>query len=489
MTHSEKWRPELHPWRLMVLLILALTMALALYMVSRWKMPGLVVLPLGILFAGQLALNYRPLIFLLLASVPLSVNMELGSLSADLPSEPIMWLLTGIFLLNGLAGKQFSLKKKIRPFHVLIFTLFFWTLLTTLLSGFPVRSYKFLMAKAWYLIACVYMAEKLILEPGDVKRLFWSFFIPLLGVVFLITLWHAQKGFAFEESHTIVIPFFANGVIYGATLALFIPFACVALFWYSPKSLQWYVILGGILLLLVGIVLCFKRGAWLAVGMLPFLALLIWKKYFIPVTYGVLVILLISLGYLLQENRFYRFAPTYEQTIWHEGDLGGHLEATFEGKEISSMERFYRWVAAKNMIADLPVFGSGPSTFNQVYKRYADDAFRTYVSDNPEQSTTHNYFLMTFAEQGWVGGGIFVILCLYMLLKGARLIRQTASRELRLIAWMASLSLCTILFHSLLNEMIEVDKVGVMFWICLVLIHKVEIWDEKNREQSAQATR
>ncbi|MEL6653694.1 MAG: O-antigen ligase family protein [Bacteroidota bacterium] len=162
------------------------------------------------------------------------------------------------------------------------------------------------------------------------------------------------------------------------------------------------------------------------------------------------------------------------------GDISGHLSATLSGTEISSMERFYRWVAAKNMIADNPLLGSGPSTFNQVYKRYTDDAFRTYVSDNPEQSTTHNYFLMTFAEQGFPGGLLFIAMCLYMLLKAARLRGEISDPLRRSILMMATLSLCTILFHSLLNELIEVDKIGTMFWLCLVLIHKSEVWHEQD---------
>jgi O-antigen ligase len=182
---------------------------------------------------------------------------------------------------------------------------------------------------------------------------------------------------------------------------------------------------------------------------------------------------------MVDDNRFYRYAPNYQSTIWHEGDLSGHLAATFDGTEISGMERFYRWVAAKNMIADMPLFGAGPSTFNQVYKEYADDAFRTYVSDNPEQSTTHNYFLMTFSEQGFPGGLLFIALCVVMVVKAVRLYPRMQDKEMQRMLAMLLLSLFTILFHSLLNELIEVDKVGAMFWLILLLIHKMEVWHEQ----------
>ena len=131
------------------------------------------------------------------------------------------------------------------------------------------------------------------------------------------------------------------------------------------------------------------------------------------------------------------------------------------------------------MIAAKPLTGFGPSTFNQVYKKYADDAFRTYVSDNPEQSTTHNYFLMTFTEQGAVGGILFIVLCIFMMLKASRLYHQLQDQQLKTLMLTLLLSFTVIIFFSLLNELMEVDKVGGMFWLILLMIHKIQIWHEE----------
>ena len=172
-----------------------------------------------------------------------------------------------------------------------------------------------------------------------------------------------------------------------------------------------------------------------------------------------------------------------DSIIWNcRKDLEGHLTATFEGKEMSTMERFYRWVAGIHMIEAKPMLGFGPSTFNQNYQRYADDAFRTYVSDNPEQSTTHNYFLMTFTEQGIIGGGLFLFIAIFMMIKGAKLYHQVDDPVHRGLLMSAVLSLFVIAAHSALNELIEVDKVGAMYWLNMVLIHKVEVW--KNEKQA-----
>lgn len=466
-------------WRWLALTAIALITLGAFGMALRLHIWPLYAVPVMLAVALQVIYNYKPLFFLMVFCIPISMQVEFGTAFAiDVFSEPLMLVFLLIFLFNFLAGRQFAGKTKIYPFHIFIALIIFWTFFTTITSEFPLRSVKFLMAKLWYLAAFVYIAERVIEDPKSIRQVFWAFFVPFVLAVMGITIRHALEGFSFESANGIAFPLFANGVIYAATLVLFIPWCWYARTWYSPKSLQWYLIIGGTVVLAIATVLTYKRGAWAALLILPVVDQAIKRKIFDKVVYAVLVIATLALAYLLNDNKFYEFAPNYQKTIWHEGDIQGHLQATISGTEISSMERFYRWVAAKNMIADMPLTGSGPSTFNQVYKRYTDDAFRTYVSDNPEQSTTHNYFLLTFSEQGFIGGFLFMGLCIWMVLKASWLFPRMKTSEYRSILMMALLSLITILFHSLLNELIEVDKIGPMFWLCMVIIHKLEVWHE-----------
>ncbi|MDX2249330.1 MAG: O-antigen ligase family protein [Bacteroidia bacterium] len=479
MTHFLSQIP-IKIWRILALAAIALLTLVSFWMALRLHIWPLYAVPVIVVVTLQVIYNYRPLFFLMVFSLPVSLQYEFGTAFAiDVFSELLMLVFLLVFVLNTLAGRQFSRKGKVYVFHILIFLILFWTFFTTLTSEFVPRSTKFLLAKLWYLAAFVYMAEKIIENPKSIRQIFWAFFIPMIVAVTGITLRHASEGFSFEASNGVAYPLFANGVIYAATLVLFIPWCWYARTWYSPRSLEWYVIHLGIAILAIATILTYKRGAWLALMILPLVDFAVKRKVFDKIVYIALLVTTLALAYLLNDNKFYEFAPNYQKTIWHEGDIQGHLQATLSGTEISSMERFYRWVAAKNMIADMPLTGSGPSTFNQVYKRYTDDAFRTYVSDNPEQSTTHNYFLLTFSEQGLIGGFLFLALCVYMVVKASRLYPRMENAEYRSILMMALLSLITILFHSLLNELIEVDKIGPMFWLCLVIIHKLEVWHEK----------
>ena len=141
------------------------------------------------------------------------------------------------------------------------------------------------------------------------------------------------------------------------------------------------------------------------------------------------------------------------------------------------MERVYRWVAAGRMIADKPMVGSGAATFYPEYKRYTVKSFRTYVSENPEKSTTHNYFLLQLAEQGIPGFLLFVTLIATALLMGESLYhRSQAQPEVRRVVLAALLSFVVIVFHLTLNELVEVDKIGPVFFICLALLVRANSW-------------
>lgn len=423
--------------------------------------------------------NYKWVFLLMIAAIPISLQTSIGGGSAiDMFSEPLMLLFLLLFLFNLLSGQQFSLQEKIYPFHLLVGLLLFWTIFTTLFSEYPTRSWKFLASKVWYLAAFVYMGGKMIGELADIKRLFWAFFATFSLFVLYTFTKHALIGFSFKYAHGIASPIYANGVVYAATLCMFIPWAWFARTWYPRGSWAWTVIHIGLALFLLSAFFSYKRMAWLVLAALPIAAWLIRKKLFDKAVYAAIVVAFLGIVGLLSNNNYYYFAPEFGKTIWHEGDLSGHLSSTIEGTEISSVERFYRWVAAKNMVADMPILGSGPSTFNQVYKKYADDAFRTYVSGNEEESTTHNYFLMTFAEQGFVGGLFLLFFVLFMLLRGYYLYHQLSDPKQKNLLLMVMLSYLSILMFSVLNELLEVDKVGAMFWLNLLLIHKFHRWYE-----------
>jgi O-antigen ligase len=140
-------------------------------------------------------------------------------------------------------------------------------------------------------------------------------------------------------------------------------------------------------------------------------------------------------------------------------------------EDISTMERLYRWVAGFEMVGERPVFGFGPNNFYINYEQYALSAFQTYVSDNPDQSGVHNYYLMTAVDQGLPGLFIFLALLFVTLILGEKAFHSSVHQEDRQIIMTALVSLIIIMSLNLINDMMETDKVGSFFFIAIAIVN------------------
>ena len=139
------------------------------------------------------------------------------------------------------------------------------------------------------------------------------------------------------------------------------------------------------------------------------------------------------------------------------------------------MERIYRWVAGFHMSIEEPVFGFGPGNFYNFYKVYTVTSFQTYVSDNPDRSGIHSYYLMTLVEQGLPGLIFFMLLSAYALLRGEAIYHQARREKDKHMAMMALLSLIIILSLLIINDLIETDKIGPFFFMNLALLINLDL--------------
>jgi O-antigen ligase len=161
------------------------------------------------------------------------------------------------------------------------------------------------------------------------------------------------------------------------------------------------LIVGAILLLTVAIFFSYTRGTWLSL-ILSWVVL--WVLYIKKIKHLLLITslaILISITFFVQNDHYLMLKPDFEKAIVH-AQLSEHIDAMYQMQDISISERIYRWVAGFRMSIVHPLFGFGPSTFYSSYKPFTDSRFKTYVSENPEKSTLHNYFLLTLVEQGFI---------------------------------------------------------------------------------------
>lgn len=446
-------------------LVLFLTILAALLSVLTDRLSLLVAAPMLLLLYLS-ARDARILYHILLATIPFSMEVDVTSaLGTDFPDEPLMWMLSGLLLVEVLTRPGRILWETGvtgRLIATLLLLHLAWIGVSSVLSTHPLLSLKYLAAKCWYLTALCFGSWYCLRTLADLRRAAAVLMYSMSIATVLVLARHAGLGMGFDTVNRSVEPFFRNHVNYGALLACLAPVPVAAWLMYPRRRL-----LHGFLILLwvTALFFSYSRGAWLAVaaGLITVLATrhrAVWT-----LALAGIFALLTGLLYLGQGNRYLDFSPEYERTI-HHSEFGRHLEATYRMNDISTMERFHRWIAAFRMTKGHLLHGYGPNSFYHEYRSHTVNAFRTYVSDNPEKSTVHNYFLLLLVEQGLPGMLLFIALLFAMLHAAADWYRRASAREEKFAAASVAAVIAAVVVLNMLSDLIESDKVGTLFFLC-----------------------
>jgi O-antigen ligase len=196
---------------------------------------------------------------------------------------------------------------------------------------------------------------------------------------------------------------------------------------------------------------------------------------------GTALVFFLIIAFVSTRDNWLQFTPDYERAVTHKR-FDRLIDATIKLEDISTMERVYRWVAASYMIREQPLVGFGPATFYSYYKNYTVSSFKTYVSDNPERSGIHNYYLMVTVEQGLPGLAIFLLFCIVVMLKGEQIYHQTEDIGRRRILVASLLCFTLTLLLMLMNDFVETDKIGSLFFMSVAILVNVDLKNRENTE-------
>jgi O-antigen ligase len=431
-----------------------------------------VLAPFVLLACFFLVQHPRYLLYLLVLSIPWSVEYHFNqNLGTDLPDEPLM-LLTALAALI-----LISLKGRTGPrFHPILFLLllqFLWILITVICSTDTGVSFKYLLAKSWYLLAFVGTPLFLFRDEKVLKQAAVLLLCSMMAFMFLALIRHAGYGLRFEKVNDALTPFYRNHVNYSALLAFMVPLQLALLGLHPSKKVRGICSL--ILIITVAaLYFSYARGAWLALltGLLAYW--LIRKRLLLPGFFLFFFLCVASILWLGSNDRYLKFTNDYKSTIFHT-DFREHLVATYQLKDLSSAERFYRWLAGVRMIPDSWETGFGPTTFYEQYKAYTVPAFRTWVSRNGEHSTVHNYFLLTAIEQGIPGLLLLLVLLGALFWYAQKIYHRTDEKFWKLTIASAAAILMMVCTVNFLSDLIETDKVGSVFYLCIATIIVADI--------------
>ncbi|NNC96399.1 MAG: hypothetical protein HKN92_12645 [Chitinophagales bacterium] len=432
-----------------------------------------VLLVLPFLFIITLASinNFKSVFILLLFVLPISIEFEISeSLATNLPSEP---LTIGLLLITIIFVVLNAHKISFHPFRHIISVLLFVHLLWILVSAFNSEdvlvSMKFFLSKSWYLVVFYVLAILIFQNMITFRKAFWALFSSLTIMIVVALVRHSFIGFTFEEVNEPVMPFFRNHVMYATMISVFFPFLFVAAKWYEKGSWKRRLINFCKVLYLLAIYFSFTRAAMLSLIIAAlFIPIIHWKLTKTVFIVGFLGLALF-LAFLAKNNEYLDYAPVYEKTVYHD-TFDEHLAATVAFQDASSMERFYRWIAAIFMVQDKPWFGFGPGNYYPYYKQYTVSSFETYLSENEERSTVHNYILLILVEQGYIGLLIFLILTIAMFIVGEHTYHRLKNKDLKRLTIAATVALLIVYINLMFSDLIETDKIGSLFFISMALL-------------------
>jgi len=460
--------------------ILILSIALASVLESM----AVYLIPLLLLLACWIAYQPKILFVFLFASLPFSTELELPiGFGLDFPTELILIVITGTALLMVMSkAKKISSLFLTHPISLLLIAHLFWIGMTTITSTEFIISIKYFLAKCWYIIPFYCFSFFALQNRADFIK---HIRLLLIGVcIACVYVWfnHAQTGFSFSDINPSVYPIFRNHVNYASLILLTLPY--LWLYFKESKSRHHNLLIGLGLFFIMSIFFSYTRAAIGAmfIGIVSYFII----KYRIALPAILVAVFLASLisVQLIRNNEFIHYAPDFNKTISHQkfDDL---IDATAKGEDISTMERAYRWVAGYYMVKEKPLVGFGPAAFYSNYKKHTIRLFKTYVSDNPEKSTIHNYFFLILVEQGIIGLLIFMAICFMAILRGQYLYHRLTGFY-RQLAMAATICLILVLTINVINDMIESIKVGSFFFLSLACIVCADMEYKKQLKQTKE---
>lgn len=430
--------------------------------------------------------HVEQMFWIMLMMLPLSTEINITpSIGFDFPDEILLVLLTIFFIIQLIYKPQtFPITVSKHPLFLIITLQLAWLTINIFYSSNSIVSTKYLLAKLWYIVPFVLLPQFFISKQSHYKKLVLFLLLPMAFVALQCLVRHAFFGFSFEGIKETLSPFFRNHVNYSSMLA-----CLIAVLWFTKKltpttnkNYKWIIV--GLIFGFVALFFAYSRGAWIAIFVAAIGGFIIHKKWLLQTLFVSLLLVTIAVTALIYNNNYLRFAPNYEQTIFH-GNLGDHLKSTTTLKDLSNAERFYRWIAGAKMITQHPVTGFGSNTFYSNYKNYTVQKFKTYVSDNPEKSSVHNYYLLLAIEQGIIGLVLFLSLLFCMLWYAQKLYHHLQNQFYRTIALAVGVVLIIIASINVMNDMIETDKIGSLFWLCCGLL--IVLIEELKKEKLAIA--
>jgi len=421
------------------------------------------------------------IIFFMVFITPFSITLrELGltqSIDLSIPTEPLMIIFSGIYLINeklkGITAKAIFQ----HPVTKIIFIQLIWMFITTLTSMDIIVSAKYLTARLWFVLSSYFLMNYLFQNIENIKNFIWMYVLGLSCVAIITLIKHAEYNFHHKIADWIVTPFYNDHTAYGAALALFIP-PTISLVLLENKSLNKFFLILISIILFVAIIFSYARAAWISL----FAALLVFITLLLKIKFRTLLISFVSLFIIIfsfSEELLYLMGKNKTDS---EGGLYENLISIYNIKnDASNLERINRWNCAIRMFLDKPIFGFGPGTYQFFYAPYQLSREKTIISTNfGTGGNAHSEYLGPLSEQGFLGLLIILTLLLSVFSLGYRVCYTVQNKKIRILTYGIFLGLVTYFAHGFFNNFLDTDKLSLPFWGFIAMLVSIDVYHKNN---------
>lgn len=419
-------------------------------------------------------------------SLPLSEILPWVSFDMYLPTEPLLFGILILFLLKVIHERKFDRDILTHPVSVAIYINLIWILLTSLTSTMPVVSFKFLLARIWFVVS-LYLLTTIIFKSGKkMEQYVWLYLVAFIVVIFYSTYRHWGYGlFDKQAAHYVVSPFYNDHTSYGAAVAIYLPFAAMFAFakFYSQKFRIAALVVFAILFM--ALVLSYSRAAWVSLVA----GVVVWgiiklKIRFQPIF--ITAIVFVAFVFTFQTPIVMYLERNSDESS---SNLMEHVSSISNiSSDASNLERINRWSSAIRMFKDKPMFGYGPGTYMFQYAPYQLNRDRTIISTNAgDGGNAHSEYLGPLSESGVLGLVTFLIIIITVLYTGIHAYSRLKDPRLRSIVLAAIVGLVTYYVHGFLNNFLDTDKLSVPFWGFTAMIVAADIYSRREEKEAVEA--
>lgn len=382
-----------------------------------------------------------------------------------LPTEPLLAGAMLLFFLKYLKGQRINIQILRHPVTIAIYFNLAWIFITSTISTMPIVSFKFLIARLWFIIAFYLIAAEIFNSKKNIRNYLWVYIIPFAIVIIYALVRHSSRGLLNQmAAHAVVKPFYNDHTAYGMALGMLVPIVIglMVMYWKNINFLKRFLLVLLLSLFLAATLFSYTRATWISLVFAAGIWFLIYFKIKWQYVLAVAVVSL-SLFFTFKTELMIKLEQNKQTSS---GKLIEHVQSISNVKtDASNLERINRWSCAIRMFEEKPVFGWGPGTYMFQYAPFQNSWEKTSISTNAHTlGNAHSEYLGPLAEQGLPGLLSMVSIIILTLATGVRVYFRTTNRQVKIIALACLLSLITYYVHGILNNFLDTDKASALFW-------------------------